>query len=108
MSYTRDGIMAQVWIAFGQGTGAIRVSQEAALELHRWYYGAITDELLEKWDTEALQVLDRIRAIGSLSAMMAIQQGSTKINAQVVYESSVQVQLRSDTPYCPPPPPLLP
>ena len=107
MSYTKEGIMAQVWIAFGQGTGAVRVSQDAAMELHRWYYSAITDELLEKWDTEALQVLDRIRAIGSLSALMTIQQGSPTIRAKVVYEAAVQVQLRSDTPYCPPPPPLL-
>lgn len=108
MSYTRDGVMAQVWIAFGQGAGAVRVSQDAAMELHRWYYGAITDELLANWGTEALQVLDRIRAIGSLAALMAIQQGSPTIDVTMVYEAATQVQLRSDTPYCPPPPPLLP
>ncbi len=105
MSYTRDGIMAQIWIAYGQGTGAVRVSQDAALELHRWYYNAITDEVIESWGTVALQVLDRIRAIGSLSALMAIQQGSPTISVTMVYEAALQVQLRSDTPLCPPLPP---
>lgn len=107
MSYTRDGIMAQIWIAFGQGTGALRVSQEAALELHRWYYDAITNEIVESWESWALQVLDRIRAIGSLSALSAIQQGSPTISATIVFEAAVQVQLRSDTPLCPPVPPTL-
>lgn len=107
MSYTRDGIMAQIWIAFGQGTGALRVSQDAALELRRWYYEAITDEIVESWESWALQVLDRIRAIGSLSALSAIQQGSPTISATMVHQAAVQVQLQSDTPLCPPVPPAL-
>ena len=62
MAYTQEGIMAQIWIAFGQGAGAIRVSQEAAMELRRWYFNAITPQIVdEEWETEALQVLDRIR-----------------------------------------------
>ena len=63
MAYTQEGIMAQVWIAFGQGAGAIRVSHDAAMELRRWYYDAITPEVInEKWQTDAVQALDRIRA----------------------------------------------
>lgn len=107
MLHTREGIMAQVWIAFGQGTGAIRVTQDAAMELHRWYYDAITDEIVECWGTAALQVLDRIRAIGSLSALKAVLEGSPTIGATMVYEAALQVQARSDTPFCPPPPPPL-
>lgn len=108
MAYTKEGIMAQVWIAFGQGTGAIRVSQNAALELHRWYWDAITDEVVKDWGTWSLQVLDRIRAIGSLAALKAILLGSPTINAMMVYEAAVTVQTLSDTPICPniPPPPL--
>lgn len=108
MAYTQDGIMAQVYVAFGQGTGAVRVSQEAALELHRWYYNAITPTLITAWGDEALQVLDRIRAIGSLSALKAIEQGSPTVTVHQVYESAQQVQLTSDTPWCPPLPPLPP
>ncbi|HWM94713.1 MAG TPA: hypothetical protein VN493_28425 [Thermoanaerobaculia bacterium] len=105
MSYTRDGIMAQVYVAFGQGTGAIRVSQAAALELHRWYYNAITDPVVLSWGTCGVQVLDRIRAIGSLAALMAIQEGSPTITPLQVWEAAKTVQAKSDTPICPPVPP---
>ena len=106
MAYTQEGIMAQIWIAFGQGTGAIRVSQEAALELHRWYYDAITPEILnERWQTDAVQALDRVRAMGRLAAMKAAGAGSTVIKPQDVYESVSTVQDVSLTPLCPPEPP---
>lgn len=106
MAYTKDGIMAQIYVAFGQGAGSIRVSQDAALELHRWYYGAITPEVVDqKWERDALQVLDRIRMIGSLAAMKATSTGATAINPANVYESALQVQETSDTELCPPPPP---
>ena len=105
MAYTQEGIMAQIWIAFGQGAGAIRVSHEAALELQRWYYGAITTEVIDKrWKTDAVQVLDRIRAIGRLAALKAAHAGSTVIKPQDVYESAGTVQEMSLTPLCPPEP----
>ncbi len=106
MAYTKEGIMAQVWIAFGQGTGAIRVSQSAALELYRWYWDAITEKVVDCWGEVALQVLDRIRAIGSLAALKAIQQGSPTIKPRMVYEATLTVQEMSDTPICPGVPPL--
>jgi hypothetical protein len=106
--YTQEGIMAQIWIAFGQGAGSTRVSQEAALELRRWYHDAITPEVVEeKWKTGAVQVLDRIRAIGRLAALKATLAGSTVIKPQDVYESAATVQATSLTPLCPPEPPPL-
>ncbi|HYO13531.1 MAG TPA: hypothetical protein VE685_10085 [Thermoanaerobaculia bacterium] len=108
MAYTKDGIMAQIYVAFGQGSGAIRVSQDAAMELHRWYYDAITPEVVgERWETEKVQVLDRIRMIGTLAALKATTVGATAINPLNVYDSAVQVQETSDTDLCPPPPPPL-
>ena len=109
MAYTKDGIMAQIYVAFGQGAGAIRVSQDAALELHRWYYDAITPQVVSvEWALQALQVLDRIRAIGTLAALKATTNGATAINPANVYESAIQVQETSETELCPPPPPPLP
>lgn len=105
MAYTQEGIMAQIWIAFGQGAGAIRVSQEAALELRRWYFDAITPQVItQRWETDALQVLDRIRAIGTLAALKATLTGSTRITPEIVYESASLVQDFSDTDLCPPRP----
>lgn len=107
MAYTQEGIMAQIWIAFGQGAGAIRVSQDAAMELRRWYFDAITPEIINQgWETEAVQVLDRIRAIGSLAALKATTSGATAISPTIVYESASAVQDTSDTDFCPPKPPL--
>jgi histone H3/H4 len=97
--------MAQVWIAFGQGTGAIRVSHDAAMELRRWYYDAITPEVVnEKWQTDAVQALDRIRAIGRLAALKAASAGSTVIKPEDIYTSASKVQAVSCTPLCPPDP----
>ena len=108
MAYTQEGIMAQIWIAFGQGAGAIRVSQDAAMELRRWYFNAITPQIVdEEWETEALQVLDRIRAIGSLAAVKATILGATVISPQIVYDSASAVQDTSETEFCPPKPPVL-
>jgi hypothetical protein len=102
MAYTQEGILAQVYVAFGQGTSYLRVTQEAALTLQALYGKAITDDLIEKWDLEAVQVLERIRAIGRLSAQIAIGQGDTKIIPKYVLEAAAQVQIESDTERCPP------
>ena len=107
MAYTQDGIMAQIWVAFGQGAGPIRVSQDAAMELHRWYFNAITPQIVDQvWENQAVQVLDRIRAIGSLAALRATTAGATAISPLDVYESASVVQETSDTDFCPPKPPL--
>lgn len=94
--------MAQVWIAFGQGTNYLRVSQEAALTLYALYYKAITDDLIEKWEYESVQILERIRAIGRLSAQLAVASGDTKIIPPYVLEAAARVQAESDTERCPP------
>jgi hypothetical protein len=108
MAYTQEGIMAQIWIAFGQGAGSIRVSQDAAMELRRWYFDAITPDIVQQeWGTSAVQVLERIRAIGSLAAMKATSGGATAISPLHVYQSASAVQDTSATPLCPPDPPGL-
>lgn len=89
MALTEEGIMAQIWIAFGQGAGAIRVSQEAALELRRWCFDAVTPRVTdEEWETQAVQVLDRFRAIGSLAASKAASAGAPAITPREVSESA--------------------
>ena len=94
--------MAQVWVAFGQGTDYLRVSQDAALTLHTLYDKVICDDLINKWEIESGQILERIRAIGRLSALLAVTAGNTKITAKYVLEAAAQVQIESDTERCPP------
>jgi len=102
MAYTQEGIMAQIMVAFGQGTGATRVSQEAALQLRTIYFGAITDHLTQVWATEAVQVLERVRAIGKLAAHQAMTAGATAIGVGEVQASAKAVRQRSLSPFCPP------
>lgn len=104
MAYTKDGIMAQIWVAFGQGTGEIRVSQEACWTLHELYYDHIDDDVLNEWDSAAVQALERIRAIGRLAAAKALLVGATVISVADVTSSADTVQQTSGTPMCPPSP----
>ncbi len=106
MAYSKEGVMAQISIAFGQGAGAIRISQDAALELRRWYLDAIDDNILNNvWEGQAVNVLERIRAIGALAERKARDRGDTKILPDDVSSAALKVQETSDTDFCPPPPP---
>lgn len=103
--YTQEGIMAQIWVAFGQGTGTTRVSQSATLVLRDIYFDAITPTVVEtRWGDEAVQVLERIRAIGRLAASQAVLRGDTTVSDEDVRSSATTVQLTSETDLCPPPP----
>jgi hypothetical protein len=101
--YTQEGIMAQIWVAFGQGTGATRVSQTAAVTLRTLYFDSITADVVDRrWADEGVQVLERIRAIGRLASFKAMERGDTTISSEDVERAAVTVQLTSDTDLCPP------
>ena len=99
--YTDEGVMAQIWVAFGQGTGMTRVAQKAALTLQARYSPEIAGHL-EEWGTEAVQVLERIRAIGKLAALKATERGSTIVTEEDVKTAMATVERESDTSWCPP------
>ena len=101
--YTQEGIMAQIWVAFGQGTGATRVSQSAAVALRTLYFDAITAQVVnERWGVDGVQVLERIRAIGKLAAFKAVERGDTTVQPDDVQSAALTVQATSDTDLCPP------
>jgi hypothetical protein len=106
MAYTSDGIMAQVLVAFGQGTGAMRVQHDAALALRDLYSKSVTPAVLEAWPTLSAQALERVRAVGRLAAAKAAGRGDTAINAGDVTSSASTVHMVSQTDLCPPGPPL--
>ncbi|MDP9120313.1 MAG: hypothetical protein M3O15_02935 [Acidobacteriota bacterium] len=90
MAYTQEGIMAQVYVAFGQGTGPVRVSQDVCDELRKVYF-PMTERALPLWETEAVQALERIRALGRLLAHKAIASGQTSITAANDVAEAVQM-----------------
>lgn len=102
-TYTQEGIMAQILVAFGQGTGATRVSHAAVTALRDLYFDAIKPEIVSThWETEAVQVLERIRALGRLAASKAVLRGDTTVSDLDVSSSAPTIQLQSDTDFCPP------
>jgi hypothetical protein len=101
--YTQEGIMSQIFVAFGQGTGMMRVSHEAVAALHDLYFDAITPDIVStQWATQAVQVLERIRALGRLAALKAVTRGDTTVSAEDVSSSAPAVHAQSDTAFCPP------
>jgi hypothetical protein len=100
MPYTREGIMVQVCVAFGQGTGELRVSQEACMALYDRYSKMLTDEVMGSWGEDAVQVLERIRALGRMVATQTHLSGQTVVSADQVAAAAQQVELNSDTYIC--------
>jgi hypothetical protein len=101
-SYTQEGIMAQIWVAFGQGTNFSRVSQKAVMVLHARYFDHIQQSgIIPVWKEHAMQVLERIRLIGKCAAHSAVLRGDTTISANDVLEAVIKVQAESDTSWCP-------
>jgi hypothetical protein len=106
MSYTKEGIMAQVCVAFGQGTGEIRVSQEACVALYDRYSAMITDQVLKDWGEEAVQALERIRVLGRMVAAETRLAGYSVVSAERVLTDAPKVEANSETALCGPPLPV--
>lgn len=103
--YTRQGILDQILVAFGQGTGAVRVAGQAAAALRDRYEPYADDRVLASWGEVAVQVLERIRAMGRLAALRAAEGASTVITRPMVTTAIENVEKVSLTVLCPPPPP---
>jgi hypothetical protein len=61
--------------------------------------------VIDIWEQEAVQALERIRALGRMVATQTHLAGLTVISAEQVKIAAPQVELNSDTILCGPPPP---
>jgi len=104
MSYTREGIFAQVFVALGQGTGALRISHSACLALAERYAPRLDDAVLAGWETKAVQVLERLRAIGRTAAARAGVAGENVLSSARLIDAARRVESLSMTELCPPDP----
>ncbi len=101
MTYTKDGVMAQMFVAFGQGTGVTGVSRDACAAFYSRYHGWIDEPLLAAWGTAAVQVLERVRAIGRRLAFQASLEGRSTIDSTSVLAVARAVEDGEDCPFCP-------
>ena len=104
-AYTREGILDQILVAFGQGTGAVRVAGQAAAALRDRYEPYADDRVLASWSEVGVQILERIRAMGRFAALRATEGASTVITRPMVTTAIESVEKVSLTDFCPPPPP---
>lgn len=74
----QDDIMGQIFIAFGQGAGTMRVSRKTCAELRGRYFRKI-NEAIPQWDAQGAQALERIRALGRMMAAEATASGLSAI-----------------------------
>ena len=102
-SYEHEDILAQVFMAFGQGAGTMHATP-AAVRAGRLKYGPTLK--VQNWDADAPQVLEFARALGRVAANLAAQEGSTAIDEQHFRRASELVighQIGPwSCPYCPP------
>jgi histone H3/H4 len=79
--YTADQLLGQALVAFGQGTGAVRVHRETITAI-RTRYEPLVKKAMEHWKEDAPQALERIRATGRVAALLATQAGRMAITAE--------------------------
>jgi hypothetical protein len=97
----REAVMAQIYVAFGQGTGEIRVAREACLAIRAQVVSQL-DTMMVNWDSEAVQILERVRVVGRAARQRAVTRYDTVVLAEDVNFVAPQVRSVSATPFCPP------
>lgn len=75
-----EDILGQMFVAFGQGAGQIRVQRSAIATLRARYQGPI-QSAPTRWEDLAPNILSFLSQIGRLSALLATQDGRTAISA---------------------------
>ncbi len=78
------------------------VSREAVAALRERYGAVLSDEVARQWEAVAVQILERMRAIGRLAAHLATRSARTAIHPDDVLAAAFRVETESDTEFCPP------
>lgn len=114
LSRERLEILYQCFIAFGHGTGGLRVGRHTCMVFQDYLLSALENEqkaetLVTTWGTSEIgtQILERVRAMGRTAAILASAEGKTVIRPTHLREATRRVtQSSSDeptpTPFCPP------
>ena len=76
-----EQILGQFFVAFGQGAGCVRVARDTIVAIRNQYVGMIEKEA-RTWEEDSVQVLERVRTVGRLAALTALQRGSPTIERQ--------------------------
>ncbi|MGB2713058.1 MAG: hypothetical protein WBC51_02700 [Vicinamibacterales bacterium] len=94
-----EQILGQFFVAFGQGAGCVRVRRETVLAIRDRYIDVIEAES-HTWEEEAVQVLERVRTVGRLAALIATERGSSSITREDFVQSTGRIESTSRTRWC--------
>ncbi len=94
-----EEIMGQVLVAFGQGTGAIRVPRTTVAAIRK-HYLAMKDRAVPVWDSEGAEALDRVRIVGRLAAQKSVDRGANEVTAADFAAAAGTVEPESGTIIC--------
>ncbi len=75
-------ITGQVYVAFGQGTGRLRLSVEAVRAVREYFLPRAHSEVFRQWQEWQDQALSRVRAVGRLAAGNARDRHSDLLEAE--------------------------
>ena len=95
-------ILLQAMVAFGHGTGGVRVSRETVAAMWDHYSGIFRPEMVTEWAASGAQALERVEVTARLATQRAIQAGRTSVAREDFAAAAKQVESTSLTPWCPP------
>ena len=96
---TLENMVAQMWIAFGQGIGEIGVAA-SAVDAVAESYGGLAQSVFDKWSSHGIAALDFIRDLGRLCAGRAREDGAEWIDETHVRDS-IEVVVQRHGVVCP-------
>ena len=100
-TYTKQDVINQSLVAFGQGTNFMRVSSRALREFVDAAQQLIDMRSMhEHWGEVAVQVLERVRTMGRVAAALAIEDGRTYIDEENVRVAMRKVRMMSKSDWC--------
>jgi hypothetical protein len=97
------------WTPFshvGQGTGPVRVPRATIAAFRERYWEWIVSPqfsppVIDQWDREGAEILERVREIGRLAALKATQDARIEVSTNDFIESATAVEAKSMTLICP-------
>ncbi len=102
---TLQKILYQVFVAFGQGAGPLRVSRATCAAIHAHYAAlaeipsvrALLADPSDPWGQpqHGPYALEQVRATGRLAAELAVQAGSAEISAAQFQQAARTVESRT-------------
>jgi hypothetical protein len=99
-----ETIMAQIYIAFGQGAGSLYVSR-GAIAAGRRQYQKLVAEYSQNWSEVGQNALEYTRSVGRAAAHLAVGEGRNTISADNYAKAAALVRTVSH--HAPPPGPLV-